>query len=267
MAVTAVIAGVPAAGCAIGTTLQAVPLKWSASATVCPVDAANAVPATQMLLGEDAEMDWLYALGRKPAFRQRHPAPRAAVPVLEQRPARPGADRVGVARRRSRTELSSASRLVIASAVSTVHAVPFQCSSRVVSEPPTMVPTAHASVALLALTENSAAFRPRAGVGTNDHAVPFQWNVGGAGAGAPAGANCVPTAHASVFALANAEFSTTLFPLPAATVVTDQPPAANDGVAAKVTSALASAPAASHLFRVNIKNPLLGLPPALLPDK
>src|SRR5215471_10158858 len=47
MAVTAVIAGVPAVGCAIGTTDHAVPLKCSASATVCPVDAANDVPTTQ----------------------------------------------------------------------------------------------------------------------------------------------------------------------------------------------------------------------------
>ena len=36
-------------------------------------------------------------------------------------------------------------------------------------------PTAHASLALLALTELRLALTPREGVGVSDQALPFQW--------------------------------------------------------------------------------------------
>jgi hypothetical protein len=64
MAVTAPIVGESGAGCAIGTTVQAVPLKWSCSASVYPAVRWDVVPTTQMSLAGVAELGWP-AAGRK----------------------------------------------------------------------------------------------------------------------------------------------------------------------------------------------------------
>ena len=141
---------------------------------------------------------------------------------------------------------------VMASAVSTDQALPFQCSSSVVCcrRPVISNPTAQASVALLALIPSSALFTPRTGVVTSDQAAPFQWYVTGGGGADPAGPNCWPTAHASVLVRADTPLSPTLFPGVPVMVVAVQPPAAKAAVPPPATtSAPAAAPAASHFFR------------------
>ena len=155
----------PAGGCAIGTTVQAVPLKWSASAWPA------LVPTSQMSLADVAEMVW-----SEPGAKLES----GSVTGLQEVPfqcssldplALPTA--YAFAGLRSRTAPKPPGT---ESAVSTDQAVPSQCSSSVcLLFPIFSPPTAHASVALLALTATSALDPGSAGELTSDQAVPFQW--------------------------------------------------------------------------------------------
>src|SRR5580692_1642903 len=174
MAVTALIVGVLVPGCCIGTTAQAVPLKCSASAVVVPVVVLTVVPTTQMSVAESAEMDWP-APGVKSGsgmVTELHAEPfQCSRSALLPSPTAQAS--VGL---RSATPVSSATKPVTTSEEFTDHAVPFQCSISVPSScfPRTLIPTAQASVGLLALTESRLEVTPRVGVATSDHLVPFQ---------------------------------------------------------------------------------------------
>lgn len=80
---------------------------------------------------------------------------------------------------RSASPVTWATYPVRASEVFTDHAVPFQCSSSVLSWwwPSTVNPPAHASPAEAELTASRllALLPPTTAVGTSDQAVPFQW--------------------------------------------------------------------------------------------
>src|SRR3974390_1284473 len=104
---------------------------------------------------------------------------------------------------------------MIASSELTDQAEPFQCSISVPCSRRAGIanPTAHASVAPLALTALSAPYWPRLGVGVSDHDVPSQWYAAAGACGCPAATNCCPTAQASLFVRADAPSSTTLFPV------------------------------------------------------
>ena len=79
-----------------------------------------------------------------------------------------------------------------------LHAEPFQCSlSATLEFPVSLNPTAHASVALLALTARRLATAVMEAVVTSDQALPFQWYATGSGAATPDGPYCWPTIHMS----------------------------------------------------------------------
>ena len=127
MAVTAPIVGVLVPGCAIGTTVQAVPLKCSASADVVPVVVLTVVPTTQTSVAELAEMD-PFAPGVKSGSGMVTVLHAEPFQCSRSEPPLPRPTAKALAGLRSTTPFSCAAEPVTTSEEFTDQAVPFQCS-------------------------------------------------------------------------------------------------------------------------------------------